>query len=388
MANATKEAEDGSASQARAGPRGRLGARRAHLPRRPSWLSYARHLRLLRDARVWPRQRSCVRGPLHGAGPVRVLIPQPAMFAVRLRGVGRRALGAGLAAPPRQHDPRSCSRTCRCSSGWCSCRRALLVLACVGAACLRLLGPAQAGPLQGVLQRGRRAGSAWRSRLSSTARSWEHTAPSASGAGRPPSPPCGRFCVTMHVPWSCSGDLLGQTTERRTGPNSLPDAMLTAASVCLAIVVLDAAWMNLWATVPRPPGRRPRSSRPTGATPASRFASPRSSASTTSAVRWVPRNLEPIVHEPGGAESGVHRDAGPPGPAGPWPSRPASRAGSRWMTMGPQGSSRSASTRRRSSPRPSKPGSRPFTRPRPRSATGAATTRSPGDTSTPSWPRS
>jgi diguanylate cyclase (GGDEF)-like protein len=44
--------------------------------------------------------------------------------------------------------------------------------------------------------------------------------------------------------------LLGYATERRTGPQLLLHAMLMAASMCLAIVVFDAAWMNLWATVP------------------------------------------------------------------------------------------------------------------------------------------
>jgi diguanylate cyclase (GGDEF)-like protein len=44
--------------------------------------------------------------------------------------------------------------------------------------------------------------------------------------------------------------LLGYATERRTGPQLLVHAMLAAASMCLAIVVFDAAWMNLWATIP------------------------------------------------------------------------------------------------------------------------------------------
>ena len=44
--------------------------------------------------------------------------------------------------------------------------------------------------------------------------------------------------------------LHGQTTERRTGPQIAVNAMITAASVCLAFVVLDAAWVALWATLP------------------------------------------------------------------------------------------------------------------------------------------
>jgi diguanylate cyclase (GGDEF)-like protein len=44
--------------------------------------------------------------------------------------------------------------------------------------------------------------------------------------------------------------LLGYAPERRTGPQLLLHAMLATASMCLAIVVFDAAWINLWATVP------------------------------------------------------------------------------------------------------------------------------------------
>ncbi len=44
--------------------------------------------------------------------------------------------------------------------------------------------------------------------------------------------------------------LLGQTTERRTAPQILFNAVLTTASVCLAFVVLDAALLNVWAMVP------------------------------------------------------------------------------------------------------------------------------------------
>ena len=44
--------------------------------------------------------------------------------------------------------------------------------------------------------------------------------------------------------------LAGQTTERRTGSYFVTQAMLTAASVCLAFVVLDTAWFNVWAIMP------------------------------------------------------------------------------------------------------------------------------------------
>ncbi len=44
--------------------------------------------------------------------------------------------------------------------------------------------------------------------------------------------------------------IYGQTAERRTGSQLTFEAMLIAASICLALVVLDAAWFDLWAAVP------------------------------------------------------------------------------------------------------------------------------------------
>jgi len=56
--------------------------------------------------------------------------------------------------------------------------------------------------------------------------------------------------ATMTVTVTVFQKLCGQTTQRRTGSQIAMNAMLTAASVCLAFVVLDAAWFDLWATVP------------------------------------------------------------------------------------------------------------------------------------------
>jgi diguanylate cyclase (GGDEF)-like protein len=44
--------------------------------------------------------------------------------------------------------------------------------------------------------------------------------------------------------------LNGGTAERRSGAQVATEAMLVLASVCLAIVVLDALWYSVWATVP------------------------------------------------------------------------------------------------------------------------------------------
>ena len=44
--------------------------------------------------------------------------------------------------------------------------------------------------------------------------------------------------------------IYGMTPERRTGPQVTSEALLTLASICLSLVVLDAAWYDPWAVVP------------------------------------------------------------------------------------------------------------------------------------------
>lgn len=44
--------------------------------------------------------------------------------------------------------------------------------------------------------------------------------------------------------------IYGLTTEHRTGSQLMFESMLVVASICLALVVLDAAWFELWAAVP------------------------------------------------------------------------------------------------------------------------------------------
>jgi diguanylate cyclase (GGDEF)-like protein len=58
------------------------------------------------------------------------------------------------------------------------------------------------------------------------------------------------FSVILSVNLWVVIKLAGQTPERRTGSYFAIQAMLTAASVCLAFVVLDTAWFNVWAILP------------------------------------------------------------------------------------------------------------------------------------------
>ncbi len=56
--------------------------------------------------------------------------------------------------------------------------------------------------------------------------------------------------ITVNVMLVVMAKLYGQTSEGRTGSQILTTTMLSAASIALAIVVLNAAWISLWAVVP------------------------------------------------------------------------------------------------------------------------------------------
>ena len=111
--------------------------------------------------------------------------------------------------------------------------------------------------------------------------------------------------------------------------------MLTAASVCLAFVVFDAAWMNLWATVPVLLVAALLIAAYRGYTRLSlRFASLQrlydfSRALGTANLEPSSMSLEVLVR--------CAPSCAPVGPSWCSPSRRASRAGSRWTTMGPPG---------------------------------------------------
>ncbi len=189
-----------------------------------------------------------VRGPLHGAGPVRVLIPEPAMCAV-VGVVWAAVLWAPVSLHHRGNTYLIALEEVPLLLGLVFLSPPLLVLACVGASafvflivrkqalhkvCFNVaaggLGMAVSAVVFREILRGHSAVSVWGC--------------AAAVAALFVS------AITMHVMVLIMARLLGQTTERRTGPQLLIHAMITTASVCLAFVVFDAAWMNLWATVP------------------------------------------------------------------------------------------------------------------------------------------
>ena len=188
-----------------------------------------------------------VAGPLHTMGPVRSLFPQPQMFVIVTS-----VFIAGLLAPVTLHY-RGNSSTFALDSiplilGLVFLRPSLLVLSAI---CSEIVfsvvhkRPIIKTAFNVALVAFTTAVSAliYREILRSGSpvsfRGWAAAA-TALVAGS----------LTALVAIRVAAKVHGQPAEHRTGWQVGFEAMLIAASVCLALVVLDTAWFDLWATVP------------------------------------------------------------------------------------------------------------------------------------------
>ena len=246
MANATKSAEDGSV----VGPVAALEANPESVAAPSSRLSRLRLVTIYAYAATLALATAAllVRGPLHDAGPVRVLVPQPAMFAV-LCVVWAAVLWAPVSLHHRGQTVLLALEDVPLLLGLVFLSPSLLVLASIVAAAF-VFFVLRKQPLHKVCFNVAAGGLGvavsevvYREILGS------HSAVSLWGwaaavAGLSVN------AVTTYLMVVIMMRLLGHTPERRTRPQLMLNAMLTTASVCLAIVVFDAAWMNTWATVP------------------------------------------------------------------------------------------------------------------------------------------
>jgi len=187
-------------------------------------------------------------GPLSSAPPLRVLIPQPEMFAVLS------VLWVAASLAPVRLDYRGSSYEYVLVAppmllGLVFLSPALLILGIVCAEAFVLLVVHRQPPHKvtfNVASAGLGAAMAaiiFRGIVESSSpigwRGW----PAAAAA-------LCSFVVLLSVNQWVAIKLARQTTERRTGSYLAFQAMLTAASVCLAFVVLDTAWFNVWAVLP------------------------------------------------------------------------------------------------------------------------------------------
>jgi diguanylate cyclase (GGDEF)-like protein len=189
-----------------------------------------------------------LRGPLHGVGPVRFLIPQPAMCVV-ICAVWAVVLWAPVSMHHRGNTYLVSLEDVPLLIGLVFLSPPLLVLASIIAAAFvffvlrrqpfyKVCFNVAAGGLGVAI-----CEVVFREILGthSAVSPWGWAAAVAALTVN---------AIAMYVMVSIMHRLLGLAPERQTGPQLLILAMLSAASMGLAIVVLDAAWMNIWATVP------------------------------------------------------------------------------------------------------------------------------------------
>jgi diguanylate cyclase (GGDEF)-like protein len=187
-------------------------------------------------------------GPLHGAAPIHLIIPQPAMFVILF------VMYAAASWFPVQLHYRG--NTCLfvleevpTLLGLVFISPTLLVLAAVCAEIFVRVGPRRqaffkayfnvASPALGIAL----AALVYRELLGSSGpvSSWGWLAAAAG------------LCTSM-VATTFMGrvgmKIIGQTSERRTAVQFTTESMFMAANMCLSFVVLDLAWFSLWAIVP------------------------------------------------------------------------------------------------------------------------------------------
>jgi diguanylate cyclase (GGDEF)-like protein len=187
-------------------------------------------------------------GPLHGAMPIRQPIPAPAMFALVLL-LFVAAVWAPVELPYRGNSLTFALDSAPIILGLVFLRPSLLTLS---AACAETIvyaltrrSPlikfvlnvsliAFATALSALVYREILAGHGPLS-----VRGWAAAALALAAA-----------VIVPNVVVRIVSAIYGLTSEHRTGSQWMFEALLSLTSICLALVVLDAAWFELWATVP------------------------------------------------------------------------------------------------------------------------------------------
>ena len=189
-----------------------------------------------------------VAGPLDGAGPVRLLISQPEMFAVFC------VLWAAAGSAPISIHHRGNTNLIVLDAvpmyiGLVFLSPPLLVLGCVVAETFVLAVVRRQSPVKvafNVASIGFCAALAsivFRELLAghSPASIWGWAVAAVALIV---------YNLTQTLNMRLAQTVNGQTPERRTGYQLTTEAMIIAASICLAIVVFDALWFSVWATIP------------------------------------------------------------------------------------------------------------------------------------------
>ena len=211
--------------------------------------------------------------------------PQPAMFAL-VCALWAALWGTRFDASPRQHVSRTLSKKYHCSSGWCSSHRSCSCWP--RSSPMPLSSWSFAGrTLQGILQCHDGGLSAAVAAVVFREILGAHSPVGFRGWAAGAVAPCAAV-ITMTVTVSIFRELCGQTTQRRTGPQITDQCHAHGVEHLPGI---RRTRRRLVRPLGGGPGRfwwRFCSSSHTEASRDCRFASPRSSACTTSAGHWAP----------------------------------------------------------------------------------------------------
>jgi len=189
-----------------------------------------------------------VRGPLVGLGPVRLVMPQPAMFFL-ICALWAAALWEPVSLHHRGNTYLYALEEVPLLLGLVFLSPVLLVVACVCTNALVFVVLRKQELVKAFFNLSMAGLSA-----AVAAVTFRELLGTASPIGlRGSLTAAVALCAaatTMAVLVEAYHRLNGKTAQRRTGPQIAIKVLLIAASVCIALVFLDAAWFDLWATIP------------------------------------------------------------------------------------------------------------------------------------------
>jgi diguanylate cyclase (GGDEF)-like protein len=189
-----------------------------------------------------------VRGPLVGLEPVRLLIPQPAMFFL-VCVLWAAALWEPISLHHRGNTYLYALEEVPLVLGLVFLSPSLLVIACVCTNALVFLVFRRQDLVKAFFNLAMAGLSAAVAAVTFRELLGTDSPLSFRGSTSAAVALCAA-ATTMTVLVEAYHKLNGQTAQRRTGPQIAIKLVLIAASVCLALAFLDAAWFDLWATVP------------------------------------------------------------------------------------------------------------------------------------------
>ena len=219
----------------------------ARAPNRPHWLP-SLAINAFSSALAFATAALVLVGPLHGEGPLRLLIPQPEMLTLFCV-LWAAAILAPISLHYRGNTNLMVLDAVPMFIGLVFLSPLLLVLGCVGTEAFVRSVVRRQPPVKVAFNVASVGFGATIAAVIFRELLGGHSPVSLRGWGAAAAALCA-IAVIMELNVRFVTMLNGRTTERRTGSQLTTEVMLVAVNVCLAIVVLDAVWFDMWATVP------------------------------------------------------------------------------------------------------------------------------------------